>query len=138
MAGAAEDEIAFARGDGEFTHQVPLRTHASSAPWGEVAVVHRKVAVVLGDGDDVFCSGVSEAINPLIGVALVRSEEGDEVFVTELIWVAVVVGMPLHVGRVHMGLVPLVEASRDGVEAPVNEDAELRFVEPARYTVVGA
>ena len=44
--------------------------------------------------------------------------------------------VPLHVGGVHVPLVPLVQPRGDGVEPPVDEDPELGLVKPARHPVV--
>jgi hypothetical protein len=85
---------------------------------------------MLGYGDDVFGAGVLEELRPLVGAVVGDGEEWDEVFVTEFVRRAVVLGVPGYVGGIHVLDVPLVDARGDGVEAPVDEDAELGGIEP--------
>ncbi len=136
VGGEAEDEVLLANGGGEFAGEVALRAHLAGAPGRDVGVPHGEAVVMLGDGDDVLCAGGFEERGPLVGVVLGDGEEGDEVLVAELVRRAVVLGVPLHVGGVHVLDVPLVDARRDGVEAPVDEDAELGRVEPGGRVVL--
>ena len=47
-------------------------------------------------------------------------------------------GVPRGVGGIHVALVPLVDAGGDGVETPVDEDAEFGLVEPRGSAIVVA
>ena len=130
VGGEAEDEALLADGGGEFAGEVAFGAHLAGAPGGDVGVPHGEAVVMLGYGDDVFCAGGFEEGGPFVGVVVGDGEEGDEVLVAELVGRAVVLGVPRHVGGVHVLDVPLVDAGGDGVEAPVDEDAELGGVEP--------
>ena len=89
-------------------------------------------------GTTYFAPASLKSCGPRVGVVFGDGEEGDEVLVAELVGWAVVLGVPGHVGGVHVLDVPLVDARGDGVKAPVDEDAELGLVEPGGGAVVVA
>src|SRR5271168_3241692 len=59
---------------------------------GYVGVPHREALVVLGDCDDVFCARPLEEVGSVVGVVVLDGE------------------VPGRIGRVHLALVPFIEA----------------------------
>ena len=90
---------------------------------------------MLGHGHDVLRAGGLEERGPVFRVVVRHGEQRDEVLVAELVGRPIVLGVPLHVGGVHVPDVPLVDARRDRVKPPVDEDAELGRIEPRRGVV---
>ena len=135
MGGAAPDHILLAGSLFELADEVALGTHFAGAPGSDVGIPHGKAVVMLGHRAHVARTGFLEELHPVGGVEFIRLEERDEVFVTELVGRAVVLGVPFNVGGVHPLWVPLVFVGGDGVKAPVDEDADLGLVEPAGHLI---
>jgi len=101
--------------------------------------VRLEAVVVLGDGDDVLRAGVVEEGGPGVRVKVLGFEFGNEVLVAEGGLGTVGGDVMLELGRVldvHVAGVPLVAEAGDGVEAPVDEDAELGVLIPGGDLVV--
>ncbi len=95
---------------------------------------------MLGYGNYVLCAGAGEEIDPFVGVEFFGAEHGDEVFVAEFGEWAVGGDLVLvggAAGDVDVAGVPLVGEGGDGVDAPVDEDAELGVLEPGGSAVGG-
>src|SRR6202020_1728484 len=136
----AEVEAAGAGGLFEFADDVAVRAHAGGVPGGHVGVVHGEAVAVLGYGDDVFGSGAGEETDPGAGVESLGFELRDEVFVAELRLGAVGGYVMLEggvAGDIHVARIPLVGEGGDGVNAPVDEDAELGVAEPVGGLIAG-
>jgi len=135
----AEMEAAGACSSFEFAYDVPTRSHLRRVPCRHGRVVHGEAVAVLGDRNDVLCACAGEEIEPHIRVEVLRAEHRDEVFVAELRLWAVSGNVVLKrraAGDIHVARVPLVSECRNGVDAPVNEDAELGITEPAGRAVL--
>ncbi len=95
---------------------------------------------MLGYGNYVLCAGAGEEVDPFVGVEFFGAEHGDEVFVAELGERAVggdLMRVGGAAGDVDVAGVPLVGEGGDGVDAPVEEDAELGVLEPGGSAVGG-
>ena len=94
--------------------------------------------MVFGNGHDEVGSRLTEQLRPLGRVEGVRGELRDEVLVAELVLRTVRRPVVLElwpVLLVHPARVPLIAEGGDGVDAPVNEDAELGVAEPAWWLI---
>ena len=140
VGGDAEVEATGAGGGGELADDVAVGAHKGGVPGGHVRGVHGEAVAVLGDGNDVAGTGLLEEVEPGVWVEVLGFEHGDEVFVAEgglgavggdLVFVGGVAG------DVHVAGVPLVSECRNGVDAPVEEDAELGVLKPGGGTVLG-
>ena len=92
--------------------------------------------MVLGDGHDVAGARGLEQRRPLPGVELLGPEHGDEVLVAETRLRPPgfdVVPEGRLVLLVHVPGIPLVAESGYGVDAPMDEDPELRVLVPRRH-----
>jgi len=117
-----------------------VRAHAGGVPGGDVGVVHGEAVAVLADGDDIARAGLGEEVDPGVGVEFFGFEHGDEVFVAKFCLRAVGGDVVLEggvAGDVHVARVPLISECRNGVDAPVEEDAELGVAEPVGGSVLG-
>mgnify|MGYP000344961181 CR=1 FL=1 len=128
MAGEAEDQPPRPDGLGQVADDIAPGPHADGVPLREAAVVHGEAVVVLGHRHLVAGAGLLEEGRPPIGIKSFTPEEGNEVLVAELRLGTVggpVVGELARAGPVHVARVPLVAKGGNGVDAPVDEDAEL-------------
>ncbi len=100
---------------------------------------------MLRDGNNVLGAGFLKERHPRLGIPLFRLEHRDEVLITELGRMSPMLDVMLEeVGplpidefvQVHKPRVPFVLEGRDGIDAPVDEDAELGILEPRRYRVL--
>ena len=134
-----------AGGVGEFAHEVTLGANLGGVPWaapgaaGFGARPQRETFVVLGGWDDVFHAGAREEIRPLFGVEELGGEFRCEVFVIEIGTVIFgVEGAPVGpFGLFARDAVPIplrvfafLAVGGNGVDAPVNENAELGVEKP--------
>ena len=90
---------------------------------------------MLRHGHHVARAGLGEQLRPGLGIELLRLEHRDELLVAELLLGAVgrdVVLIGLGALDVHVAGIPFVVEGGHAVHAPVNEDAQLQFVEPLR------
>src|SRR5208337_1013603 len=99
------------------------------------AVIHRKSVVVFEYWDDVFCAGFLKKTGPCGRIKFLSLEFRDEVLVSKLVlWpinsevVLVLIGSL----QVHIAGIPLVAKSRNGIDAPVNENPKLGVLIPIR------
>ena len=86
------------------------------------AIAHRRVASGATYATTALTGGVA-ALGPLT-IQLVRRAE--------------VFGVPFAVGAIHVFFIPFVVVGGHGVDAPVEHDAEFRFIEPSGHGVVRA
>ena len=93
---------------------------------------------MLGDRNDIPSPRLFKKIHPGVRVEFQGGKQGNEIFVAE--------GRlrPVHgqvmrkcVGatQIHIPRIPFIPKSRDRVDAPVDEDPELRIAEPLRRLV---
>ena len=85
---------------------------------------------MFGYWDHIVRAGFFEERGPGGGIVPGNGEERDEVFVAELIRRAIVFGMPGDVAGIHVLRIPFVAMRWEGVQAPVDENAELTLAEP--------
>ena len=139
VVGDPELHALLADGFGEVANQIALRPHLLRVPPGERAIPHGEAVVVLGGGHHVARAGLAEQLRPLVRVELRGGKEGNEVFISEYILRAEVLLVPGDdFGiAVHVLDVPLALVRGDGIQAPVQKDAELAIAEPLRELVVG-
>src|SRR5688500_18969416 len=119
---------------GEVPDYVSLRAHRGGVPATPASVVHGEAVMVFGNGHDEVGSRLTEQLRPLGRVEGIRGELWDEVLVAELVLRTVRGPVVLELRPallVHPARVPLVAECGDGVNAPVNEDAELGVAVPA-------
>ena len=87
----------------------------------------------------VLRSGYLKQARPCDRVEMLRLEQGNEVFVPELVRRAVgrqMVLVLLRVRSIHVAGIPFAAKRRHGVNAPVNEDPELGVAIPIGYFVL--
>src|SRR5579859_6090560 len=88
---------------------------------------------MLGDGDDVFCASFLEEAGPGGGIEMLGFEERNEIFVAEFILRAVSRDMVFKFpgfGPVHFAGIPFGAEGGNGVNAPMDEDAEFGVLVP--------
>ena len=125
----------------QVTGQVTLRAEVDRVAAADLAVPQRHALVVLRGQHEVLRTGVVEQLHPFLRVVLLRLPLADERVVRRVLAVGVpVVVVRRRVPLVHVVPVPLgVRAARapggHRVRTPVDEDAELRVVEPLRHRV---
>ena len=140
MGGDAEHQALLLDGSLQQTDDVLVGSHVYGVPRVQVAVVHGESIVMLGHGDDILRSCLAEKLRPLVGIELLGLEHRDEVFVTELGVRAVSLDVMLILARVldvHVARIPFAAESRDRINTPVDEDAELAVAEPFGKVVMG-
>src|SRR5579871_4815501 len=118
---------------GQVADEITLRPHLRSGPVGEIAVIHGKAVVMLKDRNYIFSTGVLEELRPRLGIVVLGLEHRDEVLIAELRQRAIffnVVLIDSRARKVHLAWIPLVAESRNGVKAPVDENAEFRIFVP--------
>src|ERR687897_743771 len=123
-----------ARRLGQVSDHVSLGSHRGGLPATPVSVVHGEAVMVFGNGYDEVGSRLTEQLHPLSRVEEIRGELRDEILVAEL--VLLTVGRPVVLELrsallIHPARVPLIAEGGDGVDTPVNEDAELGVAKPA-------
>lgn len=121
---------------------VPPRAELDRVAVADLGVPQREAVVVLGRQDVVLGARVRDQLQPGARVELLRREHRDEVVVDEVLAVLLgVVCVGRAVGVLLVLPVPLRVLLPDrrprgyGVDAPVDEDAELAVVEPVRRAV---
>ena len=100
-----------------------------------MAVEHRKAVVVFGDRHDIAGAGCPEQLCPIAGIEGLGLQHRDEVLVAKPVLRPVGLDVMLKgriAFRVHVAGVPLTAKGRDGVDAPMDEDAELGICIPLR------
>ena len=117
--------------------EVAVRPHVPGVPVpGVGGGVEAEAVVMLGNEVDVFGTRFFEQLRPFAGVKELGCEVADEVGVLKLFAVDAVVEAPRRmVGCFELPLIPFgiltaAGVGGDGVETPVDEDAELGFSEP--------
>ena len=93
---------------------------------------------MLGDRHHVLRAGAPEQVRPAIGVEVLGLEHGDEIFVSKFRLRAVslhVVLINWVIHQVHITWIPFVVEGGNRIDAPVNEDPELRILIPFRHLV---
>jgi hypothetical protein len=136
VTGEAADQILLADRFGQVAGEISLGSHLSCAPRGQIGIGHGEAVMMLRDWHDLAGDSPGEEVSPLRGVVSCGFEHRDEIFVAEFVWRTVVLGVPFHLGGVHMALVPLVNPRWHGVEGPVDEDVELCSIEPGQHAVL--
>jgi len=140
VRGDAEVQTAGACGAGEFTDDVAVWAHFDCIVGRHGGGVHREAVAVLGYRNDVAGARFDEEIDPGVGIEVLCAEERDEVLVAEFFERTMQSDLVL-VGRiswdVHVARVPLVSECRNGVDAPVKKDADLRIAKPVGCAVGG-
>ncbi len=140
MRGDAKVQAVAARGRFQFADDVALRPHLGGVPIGKARVVHGEAVAMLGYRNYIARAGLREEIEPRIGVEMLRAKHGDEVLIAEFrlrpVGCDVVFerGSALHI---HVARVPFVSECRNGIHAPVDEDAELGVAKPVGYAIAG-
>src|SRR5882757_8014670 len=117
-----------------------MRPHLDGGPVREIAIVHLETVMVLKDGDDITSSRFFEEICPSLGIIFLGFEHGDEIFIAELRqWPigAYVMLVDLRPLEIHLAGIPLAAKCGNGIDAPVNEDAEFRIPVPVGLFVLG-
>jgi hypothetical protein len=117
--------------------EVPVGAHIHAVPFPGIAgIVHTEAVMVLGDQVDIFGAGLLEELRPFLRVEELRLEIPDEFLVLKMLPIDPVmegfggrVGIPVHI-PVPLGEDTLPREGRDGIDAPMDEDAELRIGEP--------
>ena len=95
---------------------------------------------MLGYRNDIPRAGFGEEIEPRIGVEVLRAEHGDEILIAEfgLRPVGCNVVFERSIARdVHVARIPFVSECRNGINAPVDENAELGIAKPLGYAIAG-
>src|SRR3984885_6214426 len=93
---------------------------------------------MLGNGHHVARAGIMKELCPGVGIEVLRGELGNQILVAELRFRTVGGNVMREIRRamlVHVARVPLAAKAGDGVDTPVNEDAELRIAKPLRRLV---
>lgn len=98
-----------------------------------------EAVVMLGHRHDVLRARLFKEVQPLPGIKLLPLEQGNKVLVSKRLMVAIglfVMGIFRCPFEVHVPGIPLVSKGRNGVNAPMDEDAELGVVIPFGGLVV--
>ena len=117
-----------------------MRPHLDGRPVREIAVVHLETVMVFEDGDNIASAGFFKEMCPGLGIILLGFEHGDEVLITEpgqrpiSAYMMLIHFRPLEI---HLAGIPLAAKCGDRIDAPVNEDAELRIPVPIGHFVLG-
>ena len=136
MKGSAEMEAFGTNGDGELADNVTMRTHLGGGPVGDVGGVHGEAVVMLSDGDDVASASVFEELGPFLRIPFGGGEERDEILVAEFVLGAEALNVFGEGGiflLIHVAGIPLVLRAGNGIDAPMNEDAEFGILIPLRH-----
>ena len=122
-------------GPGQLADDVAPGAHFRRAPVGKAAVVHRESVVVFGHGHDIAGPGRLEQRGPFPGVEFLGLEKRDEVLVAEFGLRPIGLQVVFVLGRIldiHLARIPFAAEGGDGIDAPVDEDAELGVEIPFR------
>ena len=95
---------------------------------------------MFGDGNDILRTGSFEELRPFSGVEMLGAKLWDQIFVTLRIIAVRELLFEILVGAVflvvHVAGIPLILGRRNGVDAPVDEDAEFRVLVPLRLLIL--
>jgi len=100
------------------------------------AVVHREAVMMFRDRHNVFRARFFKELGPGGWIEMFGFEHRYELFVSELVWrpircdvVLIFAGFSL----IHASGIPFIAESRNGVDSPMHEYAELRVPIPLRH-----
>ncbi|MNZ79533.1 hypothetical protein D3C78_981390 [compost metagenome] len=91
---------------------------------------------MLGNRHNIFSSCLLEQLCPFFRIKAFRLEHRNKILVAEAFMLAIGRDMMvefLAALNVHITRVPLASECGNGIQAPMDENAELRFLIPARY-----
>ena len=135
VGGRAQGHAALLDGGLQFAQDVPAGAHFRGVPVGDVALVHLEAVVMLRHRHHILCPGFFEQVGPGVRGELLRLEQGDEILVAERLVGAVGLDVMLKLPaalNVHVAGIPFAAEGGHGVNAPVDEDAELGVPVPLR------
>ena len=134
----AEGYAARFRFGAQLAQHVAARSHFKCVPVRKLAFIHLESIVVLGYRHHIFCARFCDKIHPLRRVELLRPEHGNKVLIAEPVLRAVdgkMMFIRLCALHVHIARIPLAAVRRNGINAPVDENAQLRILIPFRIRV---
>src|SRR5664279_1089818 len=111
----------------QFSGGVALGADLRHSPVAQAAVVHRETVMMLRHGHHIFRSCFFEELCPRGSIEVFGFEHWNEILVAELVLGAVRSDLVLVFGSallIHGSWIPFIAESRDGIDAPMNENPE--------------